>query len=382
MDPRKKLFRAAALEKMASPERLDELMRVTAPAGWLAVLALGVMLLAGIVWGFVGSVPIKVKGNGILMRGEAVQSVFAETQGQLLEMLVEPGDILEAGQVVARVDQQDLVRQIEDRQARLSSMRSEGQRDRASTGSQVAALQRQRQELVARRDSVRGLVERGRMTRSSLLQIESQITDIDSRIANERRRSFGVGSDIERLELEIGSLQERLAEAQTVQTQFPGRVLELQVDAGAVVGPGTPLITVEALEGPIDVVLYVPAKDGKKIREGMPVRVSPSTVRSEEFGFMLGQVKMTSAYPVSERSMQRVLGNSKLAGSLASEGAHFQVVATLNLNEDTVSGYEWSSSGGPPTEVFTGTVCSASVIVETKKPISYVLPIFKETLGI
>ena len=59
MDP-SRLFRKAALEKMASPERLDEMMVVTAPLGWLSLLALGVALGGAVVWGVYGTIAKKV----------------------------------------------------------------------------------------------------------------------------------------------------------------------------------------------------------------------------------------------------------------------------------------------------------------------------------
>ena len=43
-----RLFRKAALEKLSSPERLDVMMKVTSPAAWLALAALGAILLVAI----------------------------------------------------------------------------------------------------------------------------------------------------------------------------------------------------------------------------------------------------------------------------------------------------------------------------------------------
>ena len=45
----KNLFRSAALEKLSSPERLDVMMQITRPAAWMALLALGVLLIVLIV---------------------------------------------------------------------------------------------------------------------------------------------------------------------------------------------------------------------------------------------------------------------------------------------------------------------------------------------
>jgi HlyD family secretion protein len=40
------LFRKAAIDKLSSPERLDVLMEVTSPAGWVALWTLGGVLVA------------------------------------------------------------------------------------------------------------------------------------------------------------------------------------------------------------------------------------------------------------------------------------------------------------------------------------------------
>ena len=44
MSEQNPLFRKAALDKLASPERLDVLMQVTSPKGWLALLMMGIIL--------------------------------------------------------------------------------------------------------------------------------------------------------------------------------------------------------------------------------------------------------------------------------------------------------------------------------------------------
>jgi len=57
-------------------------------------------------------------------------------------------------------------------------------------------------------------------------------------------------------------------------------------------------------------------------------------------------------------------------------------VVALSEDPATASGFKWSSSNGPPMKVFSGTICNARVTVSKKRPISYVIPLFKSTLGI
>ena len=50
MSEQNPLFRKAALDKLASPERLDVLMHVTSPKGWAALMMMGVILSSAVVW--------------------------------------------------------------------------------------------------------------------------------------------------------------------------------------------------------------------------------------------------------------------------------------------------------------------------------------------
>lgn len=365
MSPKHKLFRQAALDKMASPERLDELMVVTAPAGWVALGAVGVLLLAAILWGFFGSISIKVQGNGILIRGEAVRAVSVSTGGRVEEVLVGAGDIVQEGQVLARLDQSELALRIENAREELEEIAGR---------TILAQLESQRSGLLEKASTQEGLVRRGLLTRGTLLNTRAQLASVDQQIAqNETNRS--------RLESELEQLESRFAASSEVKSPYAGRVLELMTDAGNLVGAGSRLLTLENLEGPIDAILYIPASEGKKVQEGMEARISPSTVKVEEFGFIISEVDTVSVYPVTPEGIARVLRNQRLADQLAGSGAQLAVKASLVRDPATESGFKWSSSKGPPTKVVTGTLCSALVVVEKKRPISYVLPILKQALG-
>ena len=129
-------------------------------------------------------------------------------------------------------------------------------------------------------------------------------------------------------------------------------------------------------------VLFIPAGDGKKVSVGMQVQISPSTVKPEEFGFMLGQVKSVSLFPSTPEGMQRVLRNDQLVKELAQRGSPIEVVTDLLLDPTTRSGFKWSSPQGPPLGIFSGTLCTGSIVVDRKRPVEYVIPKIKETFGI
>ena len=102
------IFRQAALERLSSPEQLDQLMTVTTPRGWLALLALFGLLVAVVVWGFCGRIPIRVAGQGMLIGVGGVSDVVSPFEGQIGEVYFEVGEAVEQGQVVARIYQGDV----------------------------------------------------------------------------------------------------------------------------------------------------------------------------------------------------------------------------------------------------------------------------------
>ena len=78
-----------------------------------------------------------------------------------------------------------------------------------------------------------------------------------------------------------------------------------------------------------------------------------------------------------------VVGNPELADQLiGQEGGKIEVVARLNSDPSTFSGYQWSSSDGPDLQLTLGTTTTARVSVEERAPITFLLPILREWSGI
>jgi hypothetical protein len=71
------VFRAAALERLTSPEALDELMHVTSPRAWLALLALACLLLAAVLWAIFTTVTMTVSASGVVTTGRGAHGLGA-----------------------------------------------------------------------------------------------------------------------------------------------------------------------------------------------------------------------------------------------------------------------------------------------------------------
>src|SRR5947207_5683175 len=101
------LFRKVALERLSSPEQLDQLMRVTTPRAWLGLIGLGGLLIVVLLWSIFGTIESAETGQGILIRGAGVQVVEAPRAGQVVRVYVQPGDKVQQGQQVASIRPSD-----------------------------------------------------------------------------------------------------------------------------------------------------------------------------------------------------------------------------------------------------------------------------------
>jgi HlyD family secretion protein len=412
------IFRKVALERLSSPEQLDQLLRVTEPRGWLALGGLGAVILASLGWAVFGSIPTEARGEGILLRRGGVSNLVAAEAGQVEELLVGVGDVIATGQVVARIRQEELLRQIQDSRDKLAGVRAEyrdllryageqkrlRERDlaqqRANLERSIRAVERE-VELTRERVTIeQQLLGDGLITKQTLLASEQRLSEAQDRLAGARLERNGLElkrleaeqevdqqaetreAAIRDLELELRERQARLGETARVVASRAGRVLELLVDRGDVVSPGTALLNLELVSEELMAALFVPAETGKRVRPGMPVRVSPSTVKREEYGSMLGKVVWASDFPSTARGMTRLLGNEALVQRLMEQGPLIQVNIALERDAKTPTGYRWSSSTGPVVDISSGTLARGDVVVREERPIRLLLPTVREKLGV
>jgi hypothetical protein len=154
----------------------------------------------------------------------------------------------------------------------------------------------------------------------------------------------------------------------------PGRVLELRAYRGDFVAPGAPLLTLQATDEELGAVIYVPATSGGQVAPGMTVHLGPATVRSEEYGFLLGAVRRVTEFPATAQGISALLNDPGLAAGFLSHGPVYEVRVDLVRDPRTPSGYQWTSVEGPPLSLAAGTFLDGSVIVDRQRPIGFLFP--------
>jgi HlyD family secretion protein len=412
------IFRKAALERLSSPEQLDYLMSITSPIAWVALAAIGMLCFLIVLWGFFGVIPGKVSGKGILIRGGSVFDVSAGSDGILTDILVKPGDLIQAGQPIATISQSGLDlkillsrRKLDDLRAQDKDITAREEQNNAAalkalaeeneTRSKVIAdLKQQEIPLAERLKSEQELQAKGLATQSTVISARDGLFSVQHQISDNQVRLTEIISEKVKIaretqekrntrKKEIDDTARQLHEYETqrdwstkVLSPYRGRVLEKLVERGNLVSAKDRIVTIETSESSMQAVVFIPAGDGKKVAVGMQVQISPSTVKPEEFGFIIGDVKSVSLFPSTPEGMQRVLRNDQLVKELSQRGSPIEITADLLADAHTQSGYKWSSPQGPPIGIFSGTLCTASIVVERKRPVEYVIPKIKETLGI
>ena len=114
----------------------------------------------------------------------------------------------------------------------------------------------------------------------------------------------------------------------------------------------------------------------------MTIHVAPDTVARQRFGSLLGTVTAVSAFPVTRDGIASLVGNAEVVTALTGQGPVIEVTAELVRDPTTVSGYKWSSSGGPALPMTAGTTTTGRVVLEHRAPITYLLPILREASGL
>jgi multidrug efflux pump subunit AcrA (membrane-fusion protein) len=99
-----KVFRSVSIERLSSPEQLDQLVRVVRPFDWAAAMAIALGLLALLSWSVIGRIATVIPGEGVLVvgNGRAVDAV-STSPGVLENVAVAVGDRVRRDQVIAKI---------------------------------------------------------------------------------------------------------------------------------------------------------------------------------------------------------------------------------------------------------------------------------------
>lgn len=212
----------------------------------------------------------------------------SEVSGRVDEVTHKPGDAVEEGEVLVKIDIQSLTNQVEQQRANAEATRA-----------QLELAQ-------AEYERTQSLVNRGVASVSTLDSQAAQVRQLEANLAAQERQ--------------VANAEQSLEKA-TITAPFDGTVSERSVDPGAYVSPGTPLMTIVdlsslTLEGVVPVI-YAP-----RIKVGQTGEVSVDGLGDQVFTGTVDRVspvakagtRMLPIYATVENS------NSALRGGMFASG--------------------------------------------------------------
>ncbi|MBO7094125.1 MAG: NHLP bacteriocin system secretion protein [Spirochaetia bacterium] len=409
-------------EHVSSPEQLDQTITVINHHGWISLVALGVLLVAAIIWGIFGRIPEKVNGAGLLINSSDLMSVTYSYGGTIKNVFLESGMEVQKGQIIARIEREDLLESIQvanlkleilqqtydtstpliTRQADMTDeMLAKSEKDFQT---QIVNVTNQLETAKRKEKTMKELFDDGLITemeyletRKEVLSMEMQKQSAEQQLLNAGVNRVKTSSDLKQekmnLQHQIDEAKKQLEIAQRnyqiatkIVSPVAGKIYEVSVARGSYVAPGSTVAIVEPYltDGEtLRAVMYFPVKDGKRVKRGMNIAVIPTTTKQEEYGFIQGIVTSVSDFPVSPQYLQTVMQNPVLAQSFTAESSPIEVRISMVPDPTTETGFKWSSSRGPNDTLTPGISTTGFVIVRSQRPIEMIVPLIKKkVLGI
>ena len=124
---KRSIFTEEALARLRSPEDLGRVVTVTRPVAWMALFTVGFMVVSIVIWGVFGVLSVSVTMVGMIQDPAGTVNVYHDTAGKIGEILVQPGDRVRKGDVVARLVLPHMMHDIVKTQRNITKSMSQSQ---------------------------------------------------------------------------------------------------------------------------------------------------------------------------------------------------------------------------------------------------------------
>lgn len=413
-------FRQNALAKLDTPEHLDTLIQVVSPKSWVILAAFYILLFGLLLWGFLGSIPTRVEGRGLLLveNGTVYNAVAPPGGGRVIEILTVMGKKIKKGDTVAILERSDLVQQIELEKKYLETLKSEHteleQISEQEIESRALTLSKEKkilentidiekhnlndiekllkfkeenfkkglvvlQDIETTRRDFYAAKQKAEELQIELHRLKTQEADFRDQW---RQRLREKELALLNAELKLHNMQSDMEISKNVTSPKDGTVISINTALGKMVNNGDPIISIASEGQGLDAIVFMAPHEGQRVAPNMMALITPITIEREEYGSMKGNVLTVSAFPEAMEAMMAVLHNQELVKQFSETGPPTAIRVRIERDANTFSGYRWTSSQGPKIKIMPGTLANIRITVREQAPISLILPSLKKMFGI
>ena len=214
------VFREAAVERLSTPDRLDQGLSIVGRATWIILLALGTLVIGGLAWSAILTVPVTVRGQGMLLAPGGVLDVTSESPGRVISFTINIGDHVNAGTIVARLDQPEVRQEL----ANAESEHADAQEERR----QITEHQQRRTPVLSA-----SIVQRRKAFEEQIVFLDQRLVWLAEKAKADEElstRNLTTRQKVLETKLEIGRAQEERAQAQNGTRNLDVEASKAQID--------------------------------------------------------------------------------------------------------------------------------------------------------
>lgn len=356
--PNPELLKKDRDRKLTSSEDLEELMQIVGTKSWWALITTLTIILIAIIWSFLGSIPIKVAGNGISLTEEGPYVVSSQIRGVVTKVHVYPGQEVEKDSLLVQLQNASLALDIQLKKDQILQAENDLNLFKSKVEKAQEELAQPHQDIAPS------------PSRIEELKAQKALAYHEDERATKQAALNNTKAELARLELQSQFLK--------VYAGKKGKVLEVLVSPGDVLNPDTEIASIELpleKDQHLQFIACFGAQYGESLDVNLKSEIEVSGIDPKEYGYLLGTTKFITPYPVTNEALVAKVRNKAIADYLKSENPLvYLAVISLDLDPSTPSGYRWSSGKGPPWQLDAGTTGRVLIVTEEKPPILYVLP--------
>ena len=299
---------------------------------FLPIIFLALLLTIFIIWAYNSNLEEIIRGQGTIIPSSREQVIQSIDPGNIQEMYVKEGDIVEKGQILLKLDDARSRALLRESQARVQNLeaisaRLKGEyRNEEPDFSKIAdqelvarernaynAKKTQRDQAIAGLRQSKGLLDReiaitkplakeGLVSNVEILRMERQSVELATQI-NERMNNYLAEANAEliKVESELDQAEEsmRMREDPVARSEIRapvhGIVKNIKINTiGGVVNTGQDILEIIPLDDKLMVEAYIRPQDVAFLRPGMPVVVKVTAYDYAIYGGLNGVVKLIS----------------------------------------------------------------------------------------